>query len=254
MTRIAIVTDEHYPFQDEHARSVALQIVRDYKPDVRIAGSDGLDFYAISSFDKDPARLKANGLQDEINAWQKGQLEWQSAAPEAKAFYLRSNHDDRLMSYLCKHPELADLDVLKLPNLLELKKFGIIWEYNKDETANTELVFTRLVIRHGSLVRKHSAMTAKAEVEREFHATSLITGHTHRGGSYYVTTRAGLIQAHEAFCLCSLNPPYMQNPNWQQGLVLAEVTPNYLTVEAIPFQRSNGKVFAIWRDKFYLQG
>ena len=58
MTRLVFPTDEHFPFQDEHARSVALQITADFQPEIRIAGSDGLDFYGLSKFDKDPHRMK----------------------------------------------------------------------------------------------------------------------------------------------------------------------------------------------------
>ncbi len=64
MTRLVFPTDEHFPFQDEHARSVALQIVADFQPEVRIAGSDGLDFYALSKFDKDPHQDKKPAVGD----------------------------------------------------------------------------------------------------------------------------------------------------------------------------------------------
>ena len=38
--KVAFPTDEHYPYQDEYARDVALQIVADFSPDVLISGSD----------------------------------------------------------------------------------------------------------------------------------------------------------------------------------------------------------------------
>ena len=248
--RIAFPTDEHYPFQDERARAVALKIVSDFKPDLRIAGSDGLDFYAISKFDKDPKRLKANGLQDEIDLWRKGQEEWRSAHPEARSWFLRSNHDDRLQKYLMRHPELYDLRVLQLPALLGLDALGIEWEHQKGENANYELVVeNRLLITHGEIARKYSAYTARATLERE--GLSLLMGHTHRGGSYFLQTRTGTLQAHECFCLCLLNPGYVRNPNWQQGLALATVDKTSLTVEMIPFFRRGSRVYAHWRDQEY---
>lgn len=252
MIKVAFPTDEHYPYQDENARQLALKIVEDFNPNVRICGSDGMDFYAVSSFDKNPDALRDGGLQREIDMWMAGQREWNDAAPDAYKFFLVGNHEARLARYLYRHPELFDLEALRLPNLLRLKELDIAWEWEKKDAANLEISFYgRLLIRHGEVVRKHSAYTAKAELEREFYAISTMTGHTHRGGSHFVTTRAGLRQAHECFCLCRLDPPYLQNPNWQQGIVLAEVSPEGLSVEPIPFYERGGKLTANWRGKTY---
>ncbi len=247
--RLAFPTDEHYPYQDENARRLALQIVRDFDPHVLISGSDGLDFYAISSFDKNPERVKT-GLQKEIDAWKAGQREWRSAAPNAKSFYLTSNHDDRLHKYLWRHPEISDLEVLKLPALLGLESLGSIWEWEKGENANQELCIYNLVVKHGKFVRKGSGMSARAELENERYARSTLTGHTHRGGSHFATTRDGIIQGHECFCLCRLDPEYVQHPDWQQGIVLATISPESVTVENIPF--TGRKLKAVWRGQEYL--
>jgi predicted phosphodiesterase len=250
IVKIVFVTDEHYPFQDERARNLALQIVRDFKPDLRIAGSDGLDFYDISRFDKDPGRMF--GLQREIDLWTKGQQEWRSASPKSRVWFLRSNHDDRLQKYLMRHPEMYGLEALKLPNLLGLKALGIEWEYDKGDNANYELVIeNRLLITHGELVRKFSGYTAKANIEKEQNQISILAGHTHRGGSHFVQSRLGVMQSHECFCLCDIHPNYIRNPNWQQGLVLATITKNALNVEPIAFFEVGGKIYAQWRDKEY---
>ena len=58
--KIIFPTDEHHPFCDWNALAVAYQIAEDYKPEVRFAGSDGVDFYSISRFDKDPALFREN--------------------------------------------------------------------------------------------------------------------------------------------------------------------------------------------------
>jgi hypothetical protein len=251
MTKLAFVTDEHFPYQDEHARYVALQIVRDYQPDIRIAGSDGMDFYSISKFDKNPKRV-TDQLQEEIDSWSAGQREWISAAPEAHAFFIIGNHEDRLRKYLWKHPELSGLEVLQLPTLLNLASLGIYWEKNKGDRANYELnLFDRLIVKHGDIIRTHSSYTARAELEREAYSISVLTGHSHRGGTHYMRTRQGIVLAQECFCLCDLEPEYIAHPNWQQGLVLAEVTAKSLFVEPIPFYNVRGKVRAIWRGNEY---
>lgn len=233
---------------------MALQIVRDFQPDIRIAGSDGMDFYSISKFDHDPERLKEGKLQREIDKWAAGQREWTSACPTAHVFFIIGNHEDRLRKYIWKHPELSDLKALKLPNILGLDELGIYWEWEKKELANLELVLhDRLVVKHGDLIRKYSAYTAKGELENENYAISTLTGHSHRGGTHYATTRKGVIVAQEGFCLCNLEPEYMRHPNWQQGLVLAEVSEKSLAMEPIPFYRVRGKVKAAWRGKEYTE-
>jgi hypothetical protein len=249
--KIAFPTDEHYPYQDERARSLALEIVRDFDPDLLITGSDGLDFYALSNFSKNPKRI--GQLQKEIDAWKVGQREWKDAAPDARRSYLKGNHEDRLRKWLWEHPEMHSLDALKLSGLLGFDELGI--EYNVDEDsdwANSEYVFGgTLVIRHGNLVRKGSGMSARAELDSERFSISILTGHTHRGGSIFTRTRTGVIQGHECFCLCSLEPEYVRHPDWQQGIVLAEVHDRDLIVEPVPFNSLRCIKHAIWRGKEY---
>ena len=229
---------------------VALKIASDFDPTDIISGSDGVDFYAVSKFDKDPAVLKGGGLQKEIDIWKRMQREWVSAAPNAKRHYIPGNHENRLETYLWRHPEMYDLEVLKLKNLLGLSDVGIgdpVEEVSFGEEK-------KLVIKHGEVVRKGSAMSAKGELEKEFHSVSIMTGHTHRGGSYFATGRNGVVFAHECFCLCSLNPNYMKNPNWQQGFSIATVTKDTISIESIPIFTARGKKIARWRGKEYTSG
>ena len=247
LVKVAFPTDEHFPYQDEKARSVALKIVSDFNPDIRIAGSDGLDFYSVSKFDKDPDRMKNGGLQKEIDAWAAGQREWIDASPNAVAKFIPGNHENRLPKYLWRHPELHGLEVLELKNLLKFKDLGI------QETKNDEVSVGSLLIKHGLFVRKWSGYSANAELANEFFAVHTLTGHTHRGGTTYATTRNGVVSAHEGFCLCRLDPEYIANPNWQQGIVLAEVRDNKtVSFEPVPFYRRRNKVCGIWRGKEYV--
>jgi len=245
--KVAFPTDEHFPFQDERARSVALQIVSDFKPDIRITGSDGMDFYSLSKFDKNPRRIKVD-LQAEIDAWVMGQYEWIDATPGAEVYWIPGNHEDRLRRWLWSHPQFYGLDALKWENLLSFGQLGI-----KEATDGAVDLFGKLVIKHGSVVRKNAAYTAMAELNNEFFQISTLTGHTHRGGVTYATTRRGVVQGVECFSLCDQKPEYVKHPNWQQGIVLAEVTQESMAIEPVHFDRHFGKVRAIWRGKEYLE-
>jgi len=250
MTKIVFPTDPHFPYQDEDARMLAMTISRDFDPDVRIAGSDGVDFYTLSKFDKNLKRAKS--IEYEVNMWVRGQREWQTATPNAVAIFIIGNHEFRLQRYLWRNPELADLSALQITKFMRLDELGIVYEDTDHELANQEVQFGNLVIKHGSLVRKHSGYSARGELEKEFYQVNTLTGHTHRGGVSYAKTRNGVVQGVEGFCLCELNPPYVHNPNWQQGIVFATVDDDgSVFFEPILFRRRIGEIFARWRGNEY---
>lgn len=249
--RIAFPTDEHHPYQDSQAVGLAMKIVSDFDPDLLVVGSDGMDFYGLSHFDKNPNRMKS-GLQKEIDSWKAGQRAWRDAAKRAARMYIKGNHEDRLRKHLWRHPELYGLNALTLQKLIGLDELGIFYDPEPTDEANTEInVNDLLVIRHGSYVKKLSAWSARAEAEKEFYAVSTLTGHTHRDGSFFVTTRRGIIQAQEGFCLCRLDPEYTQHPNWQQGIVLAEVNEDSVSFEPVLFQTFRSRKTARFRGKEY---
>lgn len=247
MTKLIFPTDEHHPYADHEALSVAFQISEEFNPDVRIAGSDGVDFYTLSKFDKDPSRVKAGGLQHEIDQWIAAQKQWRDATPNAVIYHIPGNHEDRLRRWLWRNPEVHGLRALELGRLLELDELGIT------EAVDDEVIFeNKLIVKHGNKVSQKSAYTAQAELVGEHFKISTLTGHTHRGGTSYSTSRGETVIGVECFCLCRLDPDYLKNPDWQQGLTIAEVTPDYLSIEPIPFFRLHGKVRAIWRGKEFI--
>jgi predicted phosphodiesterase len=249
--RLIFPTDEHRPFQDDRAVALAMQLAHDFDPDLRIAGSDGVDFFAISHFDIDPARKTYDSLQKEIDSWKAGQRAWRDASPRARVVFLPGNHEDRLRRYLWNHPEIAGMDALRLENLFDFAGLGI--EYDQQPYEMSELVlFDQVVVRHGKRVRRVSGASALAELVDERHAISVVTGHSHRGGTVLSTTRAGLRIAQEAFCLCSLTPTYVAHPDWQQGLVLLDVSADHLAIEAVPFTDFRSRKVAYWRGKEYI--
>lgn len=254
MTKVIFATDAHVPFQDKHAVELAMKIGADFNPDLRVAGSDGLDFYKLSRFDKDPLRAKGITLQEEIYEWQRMEQAWNDACPNAKAKYLLGNHEIRLRKYIWeKAPEMASLEGLSFENVLALDALGIDYEDFSIETNNQEFMIGSLAVKHGAFARKHSGWSVKAELENEFYAVNVMVGHSHRAAQVFVTTRNGLVKGVEGFCLCDLHPPYTVggHPNWQQGITLAAVNEENVDFELIPFERQGGYLRAVWRGKEY---
>jgi len=246
--KVAFPTDEHYPFEDKKAVELAQKIVHDFKPDVLIRGSDALDFYSVSSFLKS-RKVYAKTLQDEIDAWKVGERSWADVAPDADKPFLMGNHEERLQRYLLtKARELEGLSVLEFEKLLDFERFGLYTPKN-----NEVVVDRKLLIKHGTIVRKYSAYTAKAELEKEMYGITVMAGHTHRGGAHYATTRTGVVAAYEGFCLCDINQSYIKGTaNWQQGILLATVRPVGVQVDAVQFFRKGSKLYAYFRDKEYI--
>ena len=248
MTKIVFPTDEHHPYVDWNALAVATQITKDFDPDVRFAGSDGVDFYSISRFDKDPELWK-NNLQAELDSWAVAQRLWMEVSPNAEVYFLIGNHEDRLRRYLWKNSELYGLNCLEIESIFRFKELGITMSQCNGLEQN---FYNQLVVKHGSIVRKHSGYTARAELEKETYSISTLSGHTHRGSHVMVSTRSGVKQAVEGFCLCDTSPHYLHSPNWQNGLVCATVDVLGVYFELIPFTKtSDGRVWAKWRDKTY---
>jgi predicted phosphodiesterase len=236
------LSDIHIPYHDPFAWQLTLNIVAMVQPTkVNILG-DALDFYQLSTFDKDPKQLENGRLQEDLDQWFHMVRDLQRVAPiDCGYTFLPGNHEDRLRRYLNRNPELYGLRALELPSLMRLGELGI--EYHESEV---EIVPDLLVGKHGDVVRKDSAFSAKGELEREKYAISTITGHTHRLGTYYARTRNRVVKAHENGCLCLLNPEYVKNPNWQQGFTMTTHFGGELFhVEDIPFLNSGERVKAI---------
>lgn len=240
--RELVVSDLHVPYHDAWAVELVCKCAEVVRPTRLIIAGDAGDFYQCSRFDKDPARVQED-MQAELDGIDDvfGQL-CSAVGDDCAREFIPGNHELRLYKYLCRHPELASLRALELPNLLPLDKYGI--HYNEHEF----LPLKTLVVKHGDRVRKHSAYTAKAEVENEHYSISTITGHTHRLGSHYVTHRRGYVAGWENGCLCSLDVEYVHNPDWQQGfsVVSHEGRQSFFVEQAIMVGEKKRKHTAIY--------
>lgn len=228
--REAVLSDLHVPYHDRWALELVCKILEVVKPTRCVVAGDALDCYQLSAYDKNPDRAE-DRFQEELDTNCRYFRLIKSAAPaDCEWDFVPGNHEDRLRRFLWRNPALYGLRALDLRELMSLTELG--FTYHEYEV---ELVPKQLVVKHGRYVSRHSAFSGKAELEHEKHSISTITGHTHRLGSHYVRTRRGMVAAWENGCLCSLEPEYIPNPNWQHGFSL--VTHNgkdSFQVEQIP--------------------
>ena len=199
--------DLHVPYHDKRAFEVALDFAVKIKPNELVC-HEWFDWYQISKFSRDPARL--NKLQRDLDECKEYIGETKRRLKNTKLVFLKSNHDARLQKYLWTHAkELSSLRELRVEHLLGLEDMGI--PYKDNHTCRGVLW------KHGDIVRKHSSYTSKGEFERE--GMNGASGHTHRLGMYFVTLRGGKYVWIEGGCLCNLNPEWMEGiANWQHGV------------------------------------
>lgn len=210
--------DVHYPFQDDAAVRVLYAITKDLQPDLVVCHGDLLDCYKISRFQKNPHHRVTLQREIELAAEHLGTMA--GLAPNAEKRLYKGNHEDRVRRLVW---EMAQSDAsaqlltlpgvaasLELPTLLGLKALG--WDWYESRST----LFEKMILKHGDVVRKHSAMTAKGEWEK--YGTSGISGHTHRMGSFFHRDQNGSQGWWEHGCLCNLEPDYCPDPDWQNGL------------------------------------
>ncbi len=221
--KFVVLSDIHFPYHDDKALKAVYKFLEHHPVDTIILNGDILDFYDVSFFDKDPDRI--NSLQKEIDMAQKFFKKLRSLNPKAKIIFVKGNHENRIERYLKKHPELYSLDALKLPNLLNLDNYIIEYKDKGFKLGSLKII-------HGDMIRKFSSYTARGELEK--HDSSGISSHTHRGGVYYYRTPERYLAWFESFCLCDLNPEYIDEPNWQQGFLYGYIEKDSFAVTPIP--------------------
>jgi hypothetical protein len=207
--KVVSLNDWHIPFEDPKVVSLMIAWCKAEQPEI-IVMHELHDFYLLSRFDKDPERKFT--IQDEIDGVNRYMAQLRKACPKARMILLNSNHLARLKKYIWREAEgLAGLRALNIEALLELKKFNIEFKEN--------FTFKGVLFKHGDIVRKYSSYTAKGEHERE--QVSGVSGHTHRLGMHFHTTRGGSNVWMEAGCGCLLTPEYISGiPDWQNGFAV----------------------------------
>lgn len=233
--RELFLSDIHFRFQDTRAWPLALKIVKTLQPGVLWLGGDIVDFYAVSSWDRNPKRRLM--LQDELDVAQEQLRALRNAAPAARIVFQEGNHEVRLRRFLWNRAsELSGLRAMTLPALLGLDALGI--EYI--ETGNPTQV-GHLWHIHGDEIRGGNVNIARAKLLKA-HA-NIIFGHHHRFQADFLRTLDGKTYGAWANgCLCGLNPEYDINPQWTHGLSVVDYAKSgAFHVAQVPFFTKPGK-------------
>jgi predicted phosphodiesterase len=239
-SRVAAISDLHFPYHDRMALTRVLSFLAEQQPEIVILNGDICDFYQISKFDKNPKR--ADSLQSDIDMARSFLAELRRLLPHASIYFNEGNHEFRMTRYLwADAPALSSLRCLKLESLLTLSDYTIALV-----PAEKGIMINGVyLVLHGDISSIHSGYTAKRMYEK--HGGNGVGGHCHRLGSFLKRDRFGTHGWYEGGCLCQLNPDYIINPNWVQGLTMIDFFGNHFLTESIPI--IGGKF--IYGGKYY---
>lgn len=223
----AILSDIQIPYQDKPVLDLVLRFLRDIEPDGVVLNGDICDMYSISTFNKNPVSTPSLNREIAEVGWLMSTL---SAIPSIKEkWFTGGNHEDRLRRYIWQNASaFGSVAKLSFPQLFGLDEYGFKWR-----PYGGHVMLGKLMVTHGSLIRKHAGETARAHFEK--YGTSVLVGHSHRLGAYHHRNVRGAHGAYEAGCLCRLDPEYEQHPNWTQGMAVVHVDKGgWFSVQLVP--------------------
>lgn len=234
--RVLFWPDTHLPFADPKAVSLALAVLKFWRPDLLIVLGDMLDMAGFSRFPHDPVDRRMH-FQSEIEEWRSlGQTILEASPATTERRFIRGNHERRMEKWLWGQPHLISWDGFNLGGLLKLPDFG----FEPNVTDTLDLCNGTLTVKHGTSTGGNFAGTA-ARQEMARAGTSGVSGHTHRLAAYYQRDKAGLRVWIESGHL-ALNPQhYLEDlANWQQGVTVGEIAAdgNDFWLEPVPFRLS----------------
>lgn len=233
---VAVASDFHVPFHNVRLVENWIQMVADIQPDVVVVNGDFLDCESISRFPKPPG---GPSLQAEVDQGIEILSAIADAAPNAERHLTEGNHEERLERFILENQGVGSLRCLRIPELLECEDLGFKW-YAYEHPVE----FGKLSVIHGHYARKHSAYSAKAHLLDGGYDT-VVHGHTHRLGAYWVTGAKGIKRGFELGGLYDYaQAEYVRGvKNWQNGFALCYVFEDDVHVDLIEAGR-DGKFIA----------
>ena len=228
-----IISDAHYPFQDETSINIVMKMIRKFEPDNVIMDGDMLDCSSLSRFTKDPPEPAAFKHEvEEMCEFITGIQKY------SNIYYIQGNHESRLAKTINdKMPELYGmLDMQSIIN----SNLDTDIEYIHCVPAESMIVWNDdLLIGHFNKVSQNCCYTVKLLIDR--FKTNCVQAHTHRLGEYRVRGQQGILRGWESGCLCSLDPDYVMMPNWMNGFLVYERLGNSWNIETVHI--NDGKAF-----------
>jgi hypothetical protein len=250
-----LVDGDIIPMHDLAAMTVAVEIVRQVRPDVVVMLGDLVDLAAMSlKFARTPTMAQLTQFAiDEAYQWL---AQVRAAAPNATVHLLAGNHDDRLPRYIAANAAEAfglrrastpdSWPVMSLGNLLRLDDLDINWVQGYSAG--------RVWLREGlpGIVAHHGKHVSPSKQARDRLIASTFQGHNHRlevatrthEGAYGAPLHTMHVSCGTLARIDGVVPsfhsatddagvPVPQTEDWTQGVVVATWAPDPGTLPAV---------------------
>jgi predicted phosphodiesterase len=217
VTRLLILSDVHIPYHNVEAVTLALQYGKDRNVNGIMLNGDILDFYGLSTFEKDPRKRRFSA---ELEMGREFLRILRKEFDGVPIYYKLGNHEERYERYLrIKAPELLDVAEFRMDVLLKFGEIGV------------ELIDDKRIIKFGNLNIMHGHEFGKSVFSPVNPARGLymrgkencIAGHNHQTSSHVEPSMNGhVVNTWSTGCLCELHPSYMPINKWNLGFAYAE--------------------------------
>lgn len=217
VTRLLILSDVHIPYHNIEAVTLALQYGKERNINGIMLNGDILDFYGLSSFEKDPRKRR---FSEELEMGRQFLKILRKEFDGVPIYFKLGNHCERYERYLrIKAPELLDVSEFRLDVLLKFGEIGV------------ELIDDKRIVKFGKLNIMHGHEFGKSVFSPVNPARGLymrgkencIAGHNHQTSSHVEPTMNGhVINTWSTGCLCELHPSYMPINKWNLGFAYVE--------------------------------
>lgn len=220
ITKLGIFGDVHIPYHDNDALEIMFEEFKKEKIKGILINGDLLDFYQLSTHEKDPR--KAN-LKEELDSGQRFFAYLRDQFPNIPIYYIIGNHENRLQRYLrIKASELLDIDEFRLDVLLQFGKYTI-----EHLPYRSKVHFGNYLIEHGDKIRGAGGVvpgrTALMRVKR-----NCIVNHFHKSSNslqkIYGEDDDKTIHGYSIGCMCELEPEYLEINEWNHGFAILTKT------------------------------
>ena len=234
VSKILWMSDVHVPYHSIEAVTAAMEVGIMEQVDCIFLGGDFLDFYAISTYEKDPRK---RSFAEELNTGKEMLRRIREVFPEQAIFFMVGNHEERFQKYMkVKAPELLGCEGFSIEELLDLPSLGI--HVIKDKRV---VKAGDLTLMHGHEFGRGSGGVFPARSLLNKTHTSAICGHWHRPSDFAVNDVQGnVIRSYSTGCLCELHPEYMPLNDWQHGCAIISIDEGKASVQNLRIK--DGKV------------
>ena len=234
LIKIAVLSDIHFPFQDNPALEAVLEDCKKEKVDAFFINGDMLDFFSLSFHEKDPREVD---LALELEMGQNFFKMLKTKFPKAQVYYIPGNHEYRLERYLrIKAPELLGMKEFKLDILLTVAEIGVHYIPHASKCYMGDLL-----IEHGDKLKGAGGVDPARTLYLRFKRDALC-GHFHRTKDHMAKIYDGsTIMTYSTGCLCELEPGYMEQNEHNHGYALVHIKNGKHRVENKKI--FNGKIY-----------